>query len=279
MTPRPSWIRSRRAAVLLVVVLVAITGGVATAATLLLSSKTLTTGTKSVSVPLFQPTLTAVANPSATTTPGASLSDVAALSNGTTGATGFIVYKLFGPGNATCTGAPVASPSVAVTGNANYTASPAPAPTALGTYQWTVGYVGDSKNSPAPNPTPTCGNGGSVVLTASDTTPPNLTITSCAASSSPSNSVTCSGGYGFATGDVATVTVLFCKNNTAAPNGDCAAADQWKAPFSATLNTTTHTWSGNTGTIGSGKTVWTEVKQSDSAGNLARVWSSTSTSS
>lgn len=119
----------------------------------------------------------------------------------------------------------------------------------------------------------------SATTASGDTTAPALTVTSCAAVSSPSNSVTCRGDYGVAVGDIATVTVLFCKSNSAATSGDCASNDLWKSAFSATLDSVTHTWTANTGTIGSNKSVWTEVKQSDSSGNLARVWTSSSTSS
>lgn len=164
---RRQWHRGQVIAVGVVAGTLLIGSGAAVAATMLLSTASLTTGDSAVSVPKFATTLSATPSPTSATA-GSPVSNVAALSGGTSNAGGTITFKLFGPGNTACTGSPVASPSAAVAGNGSYTASPAPAPTATGTYLWSVGYGGDSRNDPAPSPTPSCGNGGQVVIVASN---------------------------------------------------------------------------------------------------------------
>jgi Ca2+-binding RTX toxin-like protein len=71
--------------------------------------------------------------------------DTATLSGGLE-PTGTIVFRAFGPNNATCSGAPAfTSPPRTVTGNGIYTSSPY-TPTASGTYRWVATYSGDAAN-------------------------------------------------------------------------------------------------------------------------------------
>ncbi|MEO5680767.1 MAG: hypothetical protein ABIS47_13985 [Acidimicrobiales bacterium] len=82
---------------------------------------------------------------------GASLTDTATLSGGTTGPTaptGTITFNLFGPGDTTCTQLPVFTSIVPVNGNGDYTSEPFPS-AGIGTYRWQASYDGDLNNLPA----------------------------------------------------------------------------------------------------------------------------------
>jgi hypothetical protein len=77
---------------------------------------------------------------------GTSASDTATI--GGNSPTGSIVFKLFGPGDATCSNAPAfTSAPQLVAGNGSYT-SPLFAPVAAGTYSWEALYSGDVNNAP-----------------------------------------------------------------------------------------------------------------------------------
>jgi sugar lactone lactonase YvrE len=79
---------------------------------------------------------------------GQSTSDTATISGGTHSPTGSLVFKLFGPGDATCNNAPAfVSSSQTVSGDGAYP-SPSFPPTSAGTYSWQALYSGDSNNSP-----------------------------------------------------------------------------------------------------------------------------------
>lgn len=84
---------------------------------------------------------------SANITLGQSTSDTATLANGFS-QTGTITFRLFGPNNATCTGAPVFTSIQSVGGNNTYS-STSFTPTAAGTYNWTASYSGDGGNAPS----------------------------------------------------------------------------------------------------------------------------------
>ncbi|MGH9125183.1 MAG: beta strand repeat-containing protein [Acidimicrobiales bacterium] len=77
---------------------------------------------------------------------GNPITDVATLSGGDN-PTGTITFNVFGPHNATCTGAPVFSSTMAVTGDGNYTSNPF-TPTMAGTYRFVDSYSGDANNAP-----------------------------------------------------------------------------------------------------------------------------------
>ena len=73
-------------------------------------------------------------------------SDTATVAGGTS-PTGSIVFKLFGPGDATCSDAPAyTSAPQTVAGDGQYQ-SPAFTPTLEGTYSWVALYSGDSNNA------------------------------------------------------------------------------------------------------------------------------------
>src|SRR5207248_5237408 len=55
---------------------------------------------------------------------------------------------LFGPNNASCSGAPIFTSTKTVSGNGNYTSDPF-TPTAFGTYNWVASYGGDANNNAA----------------------------------------------------------------------------------------------------------------------------------
>ena len=99
----------------------------------------------SVDVQKQQPALAAQA--SAGVTLGGSLSDTATLSSGQS-PTGTITFNLYGPGDGSCSQAVASTSSSNVAGNGDY-ASTAFTPTAVGTYNWTATYSGDSRNAPA----------------------------------------------------------------------------------------------------------------------------------
>jgi hypothetical protein len=77
---------------------------------------------------------------------GRQVSDAATLAGGLS-PTGTITFRLFGPGNATCTGTPAFTSTKPVSGNGSYTSAPF-TPTVVGTYRWIAAYSGDANNSP-----------------------------------------------------------------------------------------------------------------------------------
>ncbi len=104
-----------------------------------------------------QPTLTNVASPGIHLGEGA-ISDTATLAEGG-GPTGPLTFRLYGPGDESCSGAPAYTDVVQAKGNGAY--SPAPfEPTSLGTYRWTVSYPGNFGNLPVAT---NCGEGTAAV--------------------------------------------------------------------------------------------------------------------
>jgi len=96
------------------------------------------------SVAKASPTLSGSASPSVTV--GQTITDSVTLSGGFQ-AGGELVFRAYGPGNATCTGSPAYEASVSVAGAGPYSPtgfSPGP-----GTYRWTVSYGGDANNETA----------------------------------------------------------------------------------------------------------------------------------
>ncbi len=80
-----------------------------------------------------------------TITIGGSVTDTATLSGGNN-PTGTITFKVYGPDDATCSGAVVFTDTVTVNGNGSYT-SDAFIPADVGTYRWIASYSGDAKNT------------------------------------------------------------------------------------------------------------------------------------
>ncbi|MFN2505694.1 MAG: beta strand repeat-containing protein [Acidimicrobiales bacterium] len=134
----------------------------------------------SVTSPCGAPNETSVVNQAtatistSATTPvsvGSPISDTATVTGAASPAptpTGTVVFTLFGPGNPTCTGAPIfTSPAQPLAGGPPPTAGSGPfTPSALGTYNWVAVYSGDTNYTPATSP---CGtpNETSVVPKAS----------------------------------------------------------------------------------------------------------------
>ncbi|MFO0949667.1 MAG: Ig domain-containing protein, partial [Isosphaeraceae bacterium] len=75
---------------------------------------------------------------------GTALHDSAMLSGGAS-PTGTITFKAYGPGDATCSGAPAFTDTKPVSGNGGYD-SAAFTPAGPGTYRWTASYGGDADN-------------------------------------------------------------------------------------------------------------------------------------
>ncbi|MDO9386315.1 MAG: IPTL-CTERM sorting domain-containing protein [Thiobacillus sp.] len=84
---------------------------------------------------------------------GAAISDSATLSDGGTGGgapTGTIAFNLYGPNDATCTGAAIFTSPVVVNGNGVYASLPF-TPSGIGTYRWIAHYGGNSNHLPTTN--------------------------------------------------------------------------------------------------------------------------------
>jgi hypothetical protein len=93
-------------------------------------------------------TITVTLASSATSaTVGAPVTATATLGKGAI-PSGEITFKAFSPGDPNCSGAPVFSSAVKVSGNGGYR-SAALVPTKVGTYRWTVTYSGDPNHAPA----------------------------------------------------------------------------------------------------------------------------------
>jgi hypothetical protein len=122
---------------------------------------------------------------------GATISDTATLSGGFS-PTGTVTFTVFGPNNATCSGAPAGSSTVPVSGNGSYTSGPF-TPTSAGTYRFVATYSGDVNDAAAVSP---CGSAGeSVTVTKASL----LIVTSASPSSAQlgatiSDTATLSGG-------------------------------------------------------------------------------------
>ena len=95
-----------------------------------------------------QPTVTTNAGPSVPL--GSSLHDTATLANASSTATGTITFRLYGPNDATCSGAPISTSTATVNGNGNYVSADF-TPTAAGTYRWVANYGGDAANEATTN--------------------------------------------------------------------------------------------------------------------------------
>ncbi|MCA1684154.1 MAG: hypothetical protein LC708_03395, partial [Actinobacteria bacterium] len=105
---------------------------------------------------------------------GGAVHDTATLGGGLS-PTGVITFRLYGPNDAACTGAPVfTAPAVPVVGAASYDSANF-APIAPGTYHWVASYSGDANNA-AVGPTACADPAESVTVTA----PPPVSLTTTA---------------------------------------------------------------------------------------------------
>lgn len=124
-----------------------------------------------VVVSKVSPTLTTTA--SASVTLGGQVHDTATLAGGST-PSGQITFRLFGASDASCSGAPVFTSVVSVSGNGGYD-SASFSPAAPGTYRWTASYAGDANNNVASS---TCNAAGESVTVSKIS--PTLTTTASA---------------------------------------------------------------------------------------------------
>jgi hypothetical protein len=113
---------------------------------------------ESVTVAKASPTMATTA--SAGVAAGNTVSDQATVAAGYSPG-GTIIYRLYGPADPTCAGAPAfTSAPVNVSGNGNYTSGPFTAMKA-GTYSWVATYSGDANNN---GTTDACGGTGESVI-------------------------------------------------------------------------------------------------------------------
>ena len=144
---------------------------------------------ESVTVTKAPPTITTTA--SAAVAAGGTISDSAALAGGAA-PTGTITFTVFGPNNATCTGTPLGTSTVTVTGNGTYLSGPFTA-TGAGTYNFVAVYSGDANNAGV---TSACGAAGEAVTVTK--APPTITTTASAsvpAGGTISDSAVLAGGF------------------------------------------------------------------------------------
>ena len=131
-------------------------------------------------------------------TVGGKIHDSATLSGATANATGSIIFKLYGPDNATCSGVAIATYTVTgVNGNGVYQ-SPDFTTDAAGTYRWIANYSGDGNNNATTN-----GCNGA-----------NESVVATQAKPAISTSATVGGQVGDKVHDVATVTGGFNPTGT-----------------------------------------------------------------
>ncbi len=137
-------------------------------------------GSSSVTVTKADPTITTTATGTATVgTPTTDTATLTAAPPPAPAPTGTITFSLYGPNNATCTGAPAFVSMVPVSsGGGAYTSAPF-TPTAPGTYRWVAAYSGDANNAAA---TTACGDAGETTTV----TPATPAIVTTASGRSPS---------------------------------------------------------------------------------------------
>jgi hypothetical protein len=130
---------------------------------------TVTTDTDTITRPFACPpvpvlaTTTISTQASASVPVGGAVNDTAVLGGGTGVPQGTITYRLYGPNDATCSGAAVFATTTSVDGTGSYP-SPGFTPSSAGTYRWIASYGGDSTNAAS---TGACNDANeSVVVTA-----------------------------------------------------------------------------------------------------------------
>jgi CSLREA domain-containing protein len=105
------------------------------------------TATGSVTINQAAPAVSSSASPSSLVLGSGSIKDTATLSGGFN-AGGTLTFRLYGPNDASCAGAVLATDVHTVFGDGSFDSTPF-TPSASGTYRWTVSYSGDENNSPA----------------------------------------------------------------------------------------------------------------------------------
>lgn len=92
------------------------------------------------------PAIHTTASDDTTVGDGGTLADTVHVTGGY-GPTGTVTFRLYGPGDASCSGTPVSTSTVALAGDSAISASYSP--TAAGTYRWVASYGGDANNKAA----------------------------------------------------------------------------------------------------------------------------------
>src|SRR3989449_353756 len=95
------------------------------------------------------PTITTTINPSSSIVVGASATDQATITGAfpSTGVSGTVTYRFFGPGNGVCNGAPVSNQVVTVGAGNSVPPSNSQTPSSAGQYSFNATYSGDSNNN------------------------------------------------------------------------------------------------------------------------------------
>ena len=107
---------------------------------------------------------------------GGQVTDTATLANGVS-PTGQITFRLYGPDDANCSGAPAFTDTKPVSGNGSYQ-SAAFAPAQPGLYRWVASYSGDADNVAVAGACNDTGESVTVAAVAATTSPPSNAITS-----------------------------------------------------------------------------------------------------
>src|SRR5437899_532286 len=95
------------------------------------------------------PTITTAINPSSSVVVGVSATDQATITGGfpSTGVSGTVTYRFFGPGNGVCSGVSVSSQVVAVGAGKSVSPSNSQTPSSAGQYSFNATYSGDTNNN------------------------------------------------------------------------------------------------------------------------------------
>ncbi len=147
-------------------------------------------GTESVTVTQAAPTIATTPTPSSVVV-GGSITDTATVSGGHS-PTGTVTFNLFAPGNATCTGTPVSTSTIALSGTPPTSTSDPFTTAAVGTYQWVATYNGDANNMAASS---VCGSEPVTVTQATPTIATTPTPSSVVVGGSITDTATVSGGH------------------------------------------------------------------------------------
>ncbi len=203
-------------------------------------------GSESVNVNQATPSISTTASGSVAV--GGNISDSATLSGGFN-PTGTVTFKLYGPGDTTCSTA-IATSTATVNGNGTYH-SAVFTTGAVGTYNWTASYGGDADNAAA-GPT-ACGDESVTVIKAS----PSITTTASGtvpAGGKISDTATLSGGFNptgtvtfklYGPGDTTCSTAIATSTATVNGNGTYHSAVfttgavgtyNWTASYSGDVN-------------------------------------------
>jgi uncharacterized repeat protein (TIGR01451 family) len=184
---------------------------------------------------------------------GGAVHDVATLSGATASAGGTITFNLYGPSaTPNCSGTPVYTKSVTVSGNGDYSSGDF-TPTTAGNYYWIASYSGDANNQSS---TGTCGDSGETSTIAKQPTGITTAATDATIGAAIHDIATLSGGfspggtitfnlYGPSDTPNCSGTPVYTKSVTVSGNGDYSSGDftpstagkyYWVASYSGDVN-------------------------------------------